>query len=331
VSESKPISSYVDSNQRAHVVVEPIVAPSVNMKPQKSDIRDLINTPIFLGHYLVLEGLITQQQLKRAVAYQKRHNPRVGDLAVSRGLMARPAAEAVNKVQKNRDALYGDLCIEFGLLTQQQRDQLVADQHSTYQRLGKILVRLGAITKEALEEALEEFQERASTEQLVAISDISLAGDSLNDSGPASQLLDTLVETARKLLYRVGGITTKVGICFPSEASTVKNGHSAHVTLSGTHPTTVALTMTRDLAVEYAGVAAEQAVRDEGLVGAFVSELCNMICGNAANALPEFNIALSPPRPGLRPTAGRDYIVPLYTTDGGVAEIRVALDPTSKP
>jgi len=112
---------------------------------------------VFLGQFLLQEGVITQDELDRALAHQRTANQRLGELAVDRGYITILDAELVCEEQKYRDLPFGELAVEMGLMTREDLDEMLFLQTVHTARLGEALLELGIIDKEKHAALLERF------------------------------------------------------------------------------------------------------------------------------------------------------------------------------
>ena len=108
-----------------------------------------------LGELLVQEGLITEDDVKKILAYQKEQKEYVpfGDACVALKLVTKQDLNKVLDKYKKRIRL-GDLLINLGFLTQTELNKALADQKKSNDKLGNILVKNGVITEDALIETL---------------------------------------------------------------------------------------------------------------------------------------------------------------------------------
>lgn len=108
-----------------------------------------------IGELLIKEGAITQEQLEKALAVQKRqrvYKP-LGEVCVELRFVTRPHLHRILNRYQKRISL-GDLLINLGLISPEQLQQALTYQKTAGGRLGQILVREGVITESALVDAL---------------------------------------------------------------------------------------------------------------------------------------------------------------------------------
>lgn len=138
--------------------------------------------PNTLGARLVERGLVTEEQLARALEYQQGRDVLLGEALAALGILspgelaafinqdkAAPIGEILIREgyldrEKLNTALaqqrayggrLGAICVELGYLTHEQLDAVLAGRRKQKVLLGDELVRRGLITKEQLESALE--------------------------------------------------------------------------------------------------------------------------------------------------------------------------------
>lgn len=126
---------------------------------------------LFLGHYLLKKGLVTQHQLDQAVALQMEANRRLGDLAEEAGLLTPEQVRAVLTAQRAADLSFGELAVAEGYASRGDMDDLLFRQHVHQVHLGEALLTQRALTSEQFCLVLEEYsrQEEARRKELDAL------------------------------------------------------------------------------------------------------------------------------------------------------------------
>ena len=109
------------------------------------------NKKLKLGELLLNEGIITSEQLDRALSVQKSqkaYKP-LGEICVELQFLSSAQLNRIlNKYQKRIRT--GDLLVNLGLISQEQLQTALAKQKSTGRKLGKILIEMGFITENPL-------------------------------------------------------------------------------------------------------------------------------------------------------------------------------------
>ncbi|MFT8871533.1 MAG: glycosyltransferase family 2 protein [Sporolactobacillus sp.] len=106
-----------------------------------------------LGERLMIEGLITSQQLEYALAHQHRHGGRIGDSLVQLGIVQENEInDILNRSFKRR--LIGELLVRSGELTQDQLNEALSYQQSKGGDLGEILISLNMVSQAQVYRAL---------------------------------------------------------------------------------------------------------------------------------------------------------------------------------
>jgi len=115
---------------------------------------------IKLGDYLVSTGLITEQELKKALAQQKEKGGYLGQILVDMGLVSSSdvsgAIQQLSTKVKEKDRL-GPMLVKDGLITQEQLTQATELQGQTGKELDDSLLELGLIDAERLAEAFGKY------------------------------------------------------------------------------------------------------------------------------------------------------------------------------
>jgi CheY-specific phosphatase CheX len=110
------------------------------------------------GSYLLNKKLITADQLKTALEYQKTVHIKLGVLAVNSGFMN---AECVNKIynlQYSTDKKFGELATESGFLSEKELKILLNTQKSDYLLLGQAIIEKEYMSLEQFEEAVNNYK-----------------------------------------------------------------------------------------------------------------------------------------------------------------------------
>lgn len=114
----------------------------------------------FFGGYLLNNGIVTGEQLTKALDEKKNTRLRLGVLAINEGLMTAEQVEHVNVTQQTVDKLFGDLAVELGYLKPEDVSDLLSKQPTDYLLLGQTLVNMGALTNTSFEEAINSYKEK---------------------------------------------------------------------------------------------------------------------------------------------------------------------------
>lgn len=102
------------------------------------------------GELLLAEKVITQDQLMKALDYQKMYGGRIGDVCVSLGFAVQ---EDINRTIENHQKpkmKLGDMLLGKGLITSEQLDTAMDLQKRSGGRLGEIIVYLDYLDEETL-------------------------------------------------------------------------------------------------------------------------------------------------------------------------------------
>ncbi len=100
----------------------------------------------YIGEILVDDGVITQEQLDKAL---KNKNRKIGEIFVDEGLTTTDKVEEAVKEQK----LLGEILIEKGEITESQLEEALEEQN---RKVGEVLVQDGATTSTKIDSALQQ-------------------------------------------------------------------------------------------------------------------------------------------------------------------------------
>ncbi|MCX8128810.1 MAG: chemotaxis protein CheX [Clostridia bacterium] len=112
----------------------------------------------FFGSYLLNKKLVTPEQLKDALDYQKNVHLKLGVMAVNSGYMSAADVSAVHGMQAKVDKKFGELAIEMGFLDEEKLKVLLSTQKSGHLLLGQAMVDKGYMTLEKFSEALDDYK-----------------------------------------------------------------------------------------------------------------------------------------------------------------------------
>lgn len=108
-----------------------------------------------IGRYLFYRGRIPYAALVKAISWQRKHRPAIGDIAVRWGWLDR---NAVNRIlgYTGRVLLFGQRGIHLGILTQFQVRVLLAYQRSRQKKIGRYFVEQGLLRHHEIERLVAE-------------------------------------------------------------------------------------------------------------------------------------------------------------------------------
>lgn len=277
----------------------------------------------FFSQFLLVEEIVTQEQLESARVKLDVSNHTLGSLAVAAGYMTETQASDLNREQLQRDIAFGLLAVEQGLLSENQLENLLTRQSQQHMQLGQVLVELEILDDLKVRDALAQFAEVQSpkSEQLFQ------AIDSLSDSAAARYLVDSFP----RMTMRLSQIHVKVtpGQQAPLQAP---NDYTASITLKGPGGVCVSLSSDKQFARKMMDGMTRMMAGDsnvgygdnkddfEDLLGGFL----DIIAGQAVGVLEKSSVRLEMGTPtfGLPPEGG--YAFELQTTNGNATLILAA-------
>ena len=150
----------------------------------------------FFGNYLLSSGLVTGEQLSKALSPEKPRRPKLGTIAIEQGLVTAEQVEIAHNKQQQEDKRIGDVMVELGFLTSEQVDMLFGIQPPAHLLLCQELVDNGVLTNAALEKALGDYKSRYSisdddmrSENEVSVKRIMADFYSLDDDSEANKFV----------------------------------------------------------------------------------------------------------------------------------------------
>ncbi|WP_243439001.1 hypothetical protein [Fundidesulfovibrio soli] len=232
---------------------------------------------LFLGHYLLKQGLVTQNQLDQAIALQMEANRRLGDLAEEAGLLTPEQVRSILAAQREADLSFGELAVAGGGVTRGDMDDLLFRQHVHQVHLGEALLTQGTLSSEQFCLVLEEYsrQEEARHKELDAV------------LGPRGEgrAVRRLVEALERAFPRFVGCPLKaIGGLAQDELAGMGYSYASEVPLKGGGVLRYTLHLGERMLAVVAEAPGASRVVCGGPDGAVRSQLA-MICAHAGLAL----------------------------------------------
>lgn len=271
-----------------------------------------------LGRFLVEQKLISSEQLKEIMDFQKKVQVKLGLIAVSEKLLTQDQAEKINRKQALEDKKFGDLAVEMGFLTEGQVGRLLQLQGSPYLTFIQAASEKEIMTLEEIENALDMYQ-----------SENGFTTTDMEDfkSGDVDRLLPLYVRSKNKLAVNLAGVAVRtvirlidseIAIEHAYEATHYEFENMALQETEGDHCIMLGLAGEGGNLLAIASTFAKEEFEDMDLF-AFdsVCEFINCINGLYASALSQqgSTVDMIPPmyyQSGSIKSDGRLLIVPVY-------------------
>ena len=247
----------------------------------------------FFGQYLLNEGIINAVQLTEAVELQEELNVAIGKLAQDKGLLNSSQVKDVLRLQIKEDLYFGEAAERLGFLTDREIERLLKEQKEKYIYLGEAFVRLGYLTEEKLKTVLDSFS-KARDEHVNMID--HRYPEELEEEKP---FINEFVLFTIKMLRRMGGVVVKYDRCQLKKKEidlspiAIQINFSASVDNRISRFTVMIAKKTANIIAtkiyRCCGLAIDRIYRgssvviDEAVVEDVISELVNLICGQAFN------------------------------------------------
>jgi hypothetical protein len=113
---------------------------------------------LFFGQYLHREGLVGDGDIFRARMLQKKHNRRIGELALEKGWISPEEVEIILTVQEENQKRFGEIAVSLDYLSEDRANELIREIDDNYLFIGEALVELGVISEKMIKERLKDFQ-----------------------------------------------------------------------------------------------------------------------------------------------------------------------------
>jgi len=121
-----------------------------------------LDAPIFFGRFLVLNGLISEQDLETALAVQQDLNDCITCAALEQGLISLKDFIRCREYQRDKVVTFEEAAGLLGALSSEEIENLKGSMQRLNVRLGDILVQRGVLNANDLEKALQDYQRGSS-------------------------------------------------------------------------------------------------------------------------------------------------------------------------
>jgi len=111
---------------------------------------DIPSYHLEIGRYLYFRGVITYQDLIKALSWQRLQRPVLGDIGLKWGWFDRVSIRSILDF-RGQPLLFGERAIHLGIITPFQSKLLLAYQRTKQQRLGTFFVEQGTVDPEEME------------------------------------------------------------------------------------------------------------------------------------------------------------------------------------
>lgn len=283
------------------------------------------------GKFLVEQNLISADELKEVLDWQKSTRVKLGLIAVSEKLMTQEQAARVNALQAVEDKRFGDIAVEQGYLTDRQVERLLKLQGNPYLVFVQAMTEKGIMKLEDVENAMNLYQQT-----------YGFTGTDMEDlrSGEADRIVPLFVRSGNPFATRLAGVAVRtiirlidseIAIGLSYEASRYEFENLALQYAEGEHRIMLGFAGEGNNLLTIANVFAREEF--EGMNEFSFDSVCEFInCINGLNAsalsTEGVQIDMLPPsyyRSGSIRTENKMLIVPVYIKDRKV-RIVIAVD-----
>ncbi|MDU4961499.1 MAG: hypothetical protein E6X17_12685 [Sporomusaceae bacterium] len=116
----------------------------------------------FFGQFLLQKGLLTAEQLCRALGKETAARVKLGVLAIDKGWLSAAQVHELHTLQRSQDTRFGDLAVSKGYLTPAQVDELLQSQRSRHLSLSQAILDSGYLTLAELTPVLALYKAQAA-------------------------------------------------------------------------------------------------------------------------------------------------------------------------
>jgi CheY-specific phosphatase CheX len=277
----------------------------------------------FFGQFLVEKGLITRENLLKALELQQSTNLRFGEMAHTMGFLTYEDIENIHRVQLTDDLRFGAAAEKLGLLTPEQVQQVSTRQSNSYLYIGRALVETGALDPDRLEIYLQQFQSEQAPYRMDRI-EIPL-------HVPHSGLWEVSADLTCKMLTRVAQLPHRAEQC-RTVGRLEPNDVIAVIDIAGTARGRYILSASSGIQETLArAILKAESVSEEPreVLDDTLGEFANIVCGNMAAKGGQlgYHVEIAPPAI-LRPEAPLEvprgyvgFLFPIHIVSGERLEL----------
>jgi CheY-specific phosphatase CheX len=244
----------------------------------------------FFGQFLLENGLVTGEQLVKAVAIQGTTNVMLGTRAIDAGLMTAADVEKLNVLQRTVDKRFGELAVENGMLSEDQLKALLSTQKQERLFLGEALIKIEALTSEQLGVQLEAFKKE--------VQGIPGTIAEIYHELPNAAVLEVFTDVTTKMFQRMLHTFVKPTSCHAEIAKVTSCDYTIQQEFTGDFSGKICLNVSAELLKVIAGKLLEMEVTEidsdtiDG-AGEFINVVSGNVCGQLSGS--GFKVEIKPP------------------------------------
>lgn len=149
------------TNKRLHQTTsrKRAAKPTPHPAPTHTAFRRVPERTLEFGQYLYNRGLITYDQLIKALVWQRQQRPSIGQLAVNFGWLKLEESDRVTRTRGTAFSRFGERAIHLGLLSSGQVQVLLRHQRNLHQKLGEYFIENKILSKKEVEHLAKKLTE----------------------------------------------------------------------------------------------------------------------------------------------------------------------------
>jgi len=253
----------------------------------------------YFGQFLLERGLVTKEGLLEALEYQSSANYPIEIVAVIKNFLTVDQVRELREEQVRAAKSFSDVALDRGALSPEQVDEIWRFQNERWVFLGDALVRRGHLGKEALYDALGEYQKAYHGQE----TDLEARLDAV----PHREVVQTLLDLTVRNLLNVCSDMVKISPAGRIETLDDADGVVFSQRVAGDPTFVYGLCMGPELAAAVArGLGGIEATGLNDEVQDALAEFVNIVVGNACAALSTGGRVLKPEPPLVALHNGQD-------------------------
>ena len=230
----------------------------------------------FFGQFLVETGVVSREDLLKAIDLQEASNLKFGEIAALLGILSDEDIEKIHNAQRTDDLRFGDIALKLGLINREQMQEILTRQKNGHLYIGEALVKIGALGREELDRELAAFN---ADQAIYATGKIGVP------SGIGQpKLWEMTADLTGKLLARVAGLAVHPSagvLCQRVEPVDTIAAMAFSGSVSGRYLLAVSAALRQRIACAILDEK-DVSTEPEEVLDDAVMEFVNIVCGNVA-------------------------------------------------
>lgn len=251
----------------------------------------------YFGQYLIEKGIVSPEDLLKAMSLQGQTNLSLGDISVQAGLINPEQLEKIQQYQILHNVTFMKAARELGCISAQELETIISRQMSNNMLLGDCLVKLKILSQEQIETHFKFFRTEQSILEFKILNAIAAHSNAV--------LIETIIQSTVNLFRYLLDVQPRIG-GFYSNGNTPPSALSEYhwvalQNLSGDYICNVELFLSKEMLLKISSSLLKRPVTEISELSLDSSkEFLNIIVGYVCSALSLKNIKCDPTVPEIK-------------------------------